>query len=89
MSESSIVSQGYDAVYEATPRSPTLWRIWKEQAAGADYPDEFSHISFVGVGDLQELASSLQIQSHSKFADLACGIGVPPFGWRSKLAPTY
>ena len=42
MTESSIVAQGYDAVYEAMPRSPTLLKIWKDQVAGDDYPDDYT-----------------------------------------------
>lgn len=79
----SIVAQGYDAVYEATPRSPTLWRIWKEQAAGEDYPDDFSHISFVTLSDLRRLADSLRLSRGSTFADLACGMGGPSL-WIAK-----
>jgi ubiquinone/menaquinone biosynthesis C-methylase UbiE len=79
----SIVAQGYDAVYEATPRSPTLWRIWKEQAAGSDYPDDFSHISFVTIADLRELAKALNLSAGSTFADLACGMGGPAL-WIAK-----
>ena len=39
------------------PGSPTLLRIWKEHAAGEDYPDDFSHISFVTLEDLRGLAA--------------------------------
>lgn len=77
MSDASIVAQGYDAVYEATPRSPTLWRIWKEKASGDDYPDDFSHISFVDLADLRALAKALQMSAESTFADVACGMGGP------------
>ena len=59
MTDPSIVAQGYDAVYEAMPRSVTLLRIWKELVAGDDYPDDFSHISFVTLRDLRELAVAL------------------------------
>jgi hypothetical protein len=41
----SIVAQGYDAVYEATPRGRTLARLWKQHAAGEDCPDDFSNMS--------------------------------------------
>ena len=51
MSEPSIVAQGYDAVYEAMPNSTTLRRIWKTIVAGADFPDDFYHISFVTLPD--------------------------------------
>jgi len=83
VTDSSIVAQGYDAVYEATPRSPTLWRIWKEQAAGDEYADEFSHISFVTLTDLRELGEALHLSAESKFADVACGMGGPAL-WIAK-----
>lgn len=88
MSDSSIVAQGYDAVYEATPRSPTLWRIWKEKAAGEDYPDEYSHISFVELADLRALTDALQLSAESTFADLACGMGGPAL-WIAKQTGSH
>jgi len=83
MTESSLVAQGYDAVYEAMPRSPTLLKIWKEQVAGNDYPDAFSHISFLTLPDLRQLAGALQLTSGSNFADIACGMGGPAL-WIAK-----
>ena len=77
MSQPSVVAQGYDAVYEAIPRSPTLLRLWKEHAAGQDYPDAFSHISFITLEDLRHLAGALRLSEGSTFADLACGMGGP------------
>jgi SAM-dependent methyltransferase len=77
MTDPSIIAQGYDAVYEAMPRSPTLLRIWKQHAAGDDYPDAFSHISFVTLGDLRRLADTLALSERSTFADVACGMGGP------------
>ena len=77
MTEPSIVAQGYDAVYEAMPRGPTLARLWKEHAAGADYPDDFSHISFVTVADLRELAAAMRLTGASRFGDIACGMAGP------------
>jgi SAM-dependent methyltransferase len=77
MTDPSIVAQGYDAVYQAMPRSPTLLRIWKELVAGDDYPDEFSHISFVTLRDLRELAQALRLSRESRFSDVACGMGGP------------
>jgi SAM-dependent methyltransferase len=73
----SPVAQGYDTVYEAMPRSPTLLRIWREVVAGEDYPDDFSHISFVTLDDLRTLARALSLSPHSTFADVACGMGGP------------
>lgn len=77
MTEPSIVAQGYDAVYEAMARGPTFPRIWKQYAAGEDYPDNFLHISFVTLKDLKRLASALKISAKSMFADIACGMGGP------------
>ena len=77
MTHPSPVAQGYDAVYEAMPRSPTLLRIWKQHAAGSDYPDAFSHISFVTVDALRRLTGALGLSRRSTFADLACGMGGP------------
>src|SRR3990172_11354008 len=51
--EQNLVSAGYDAVYEATPKSPTLRRLWREHASGADFPDEFANISFVTIPQLK------------------------------------
>lgn len=83
MTDRSIVAQGYDAVYEAMPRSPTLLKIWKDRAAGADYPDDFYHISFLTLGDLRELAAELRLAPGSRFADVACGMGGPSL-WIAK-----
>jgi ubiquinone/menaquinone biosynthesis C-methylase UbiE len=63
MTDPSIVAQGYDAVYEAMPRSPSLLRLWKQHAAGDDYPDDYSHISFVTLDDLRRLADALGLQT--------------------------
>ena len=48
----AIVAAGYDAVYRAVPRSPTLWQIWLDHAVGTDFPGEYSHISFVTLAEL-------------------------------------
>lgn len=71
------VALGYDAVYEATPRSPTLLRIWREHAAGTDFPDEFSHISFVTLEQLRRMVRDLRLQSGDTLVDLACGMAGP------------
>jgi hypothetical protein len=44
--EQDLVAGGYDAVYGAVPKSPTLRRLWRELAEGLDYSEEFGHISF-------------------------------------------
>ena len=77
MTETSIVEQGYDAVYEAMPRSPTLLRIWKEKVVGDDYPDDFYHISFLTLPDLRQLGDALALGKGSRFCDVACGMGGP------------
>src|SRR5207244_9227606 len=77
MTDLSIVAQGYDAVYDAMPRSPTLLRLWKQLVAGPDYPDDFYHISFITLADLRDLAIDLGLSPGSRFSDVACGMGGP------------
>src|SRR5436190_3276667 len=77
MTDPSIVAQGYDAVYDAMPRSPTLLRLWKELVAGDDYPDDFYHISFITLPDLRHLARALNLSPGARFSDVACGMGGP------------
>jgi SAM-dependent methyltransferase len=77
VSENSVVAQGYDAVYQATARGKTFARLWKRHVAGADFPDDFAHISFVTLSDLRELASAMQLSPGSQFCDAACGMGGP------------
>jgi SAM-dependent methyltransferase len=73
----SVVALGYDAVFDATPRSPTLRRLWRELALGGDFPEEFLHISFVTLPQLHRMASDLQIHSGDTLVDLGCGMGGP------------
>jgi ubiquinone/menaquinone biosynthesis C-methylase UbiE len=73
--EANIVSAGYDAVYEATPRSPTLRRTWREHAS--DFPDEFSHISFVTLAQHRRMVTELRLSPGDTLVDLACGMGGP------------
>jgi SAM-dependent methyltransferase len=77
MTDPSIVTQGYDAVYDAMPHSPTLLRLWKQLVAGHDYPDDFYHISFITLPDLRHLARALGLSPGSRFSDVACGMGGP------------
>jgi ubiquinone/menaquinone biosynthesis C-methylase UbiE len=74
---SDIVAAGYDVVYAAMPRSPTLWRVWKQHAAGADFPDELSHISFVTVAELERIAGELRLSTGQTLIDLGCGLAGP------------
>jgi len=72
-----IVADGYDAVYEAIPRAPSLWRIWIDQAIGSDFPDEFSHISFATLADMRRYTEQLQLIDDAVLVDMACGMGGP------------
>jgi ubiquinone/menaquinone biosynthesis C-methylase UbiE len=73
----AIVAAGYDAVYRAVPHSPTLWQIWLDHAVGADFPREFSHISFVTLAELRSLANALRLGDDMTLVDLACGMAGP------------
>jgi SAM-dependent methyltransferase len=75
--EQNLVSMGYDAVFGATPKSPTLRRLWREHASGVDFPDEFSHISFVTIPQLKLMASELGLAPGKTLVDLGCGMGGP------------
>jgi SAM-dependent methyltransferase len=75
--ERNEVSVGYDAVYDAIPRSPTLRRLWSELAAGTDYPEAFMHISFVTLAELRDLATALHLFPRKTVVDLGCGRGGP------------
>ncbi len=76
-SDIEIVAAGYDAVYAAYPASPTLQRIWREKAAGLDYPWDFGHISFVTLAEVTRIAHELRLSSGAMFVDLGCGMGGP------------
>jgi SAM-dependent methyltransferase len=73
----SLVETGYDAVYDAMPRSPTLRRLWREHAAGLDFPDEFAHISFVTIAQLRRMADELHLSRGNMLVDLGCGMAGP------------
>ncbi len=73
----SLVEAGYDAVYAAMPGSPTLRRLWREHAAGLDFPDEFAHISFVTIAQLRRMAGELRLSPEKTLVDLGCGMGGP------------
>ena len=72
-----IVAPGYDAVYAAMFASPTLRGIWREHAAGMDYPEEFGHISFVTLPELARVAGELRLSSDSTLVDAGCGLAGP------------
>jgi ubiquinone/menaquinone biosynthesis C-methylase UbiE len=76
-SSHEIVASGYDAVYEAMPRSETLRRIWREHAIGPGYPEAFEHISFLTMTEMRRMADALRLAPGSHLVDLACGAGGP------------
>jgi len=78
-----LVASGYDAFYAAWGRSPTLRRIWREHVTGPDYPEEFAHISFLPLAQLQALAAGLNLAADQLLVDLACGAGGPGL-WMAK-----
>jgi SAM-dependent methyltransferase len=75
--EQDLLTGGYDAVYGATPNSPTLRRIWHEIAEGPDFPEEFGHISFVTLPELQRMAAELRLSPGDTLVDLGCGMAGP------------
>ncbi|MEX1255582.1 MAG: methyltransferase domain-containing protein [Dehalococcoidia bacterium] len=77
MMDEEIVSVGYDAVYKAMPKSPTLRRLWREHACGLDFPEEFAHISFVTLPELRRIETELRLTPDDTFVDLGCGMAGP------------
>jgi SAM-dependent methyltransferase len=75
--DSNLVEAGYDAVYAAMPTSPTLRRLWREHAAGLEFPEELPHISFVTVSQLQRMARELHLSPERTLVDLGCGMSGP------------
>src|SRR5256885_16909180 len=75
--EEQRVAAGYDVVYDALPKSRTFARIWREHAAGADFPAGFEHISFVTLAELRRMADALQLSANAPLVDLARGMGGP------------
>lgn len=84
--ERDIVASGYDAVYAAMPKSPTLRRIWREHAAGTDYPEEFGHISFITLQELRRMTAELRLSPNGSLVDLGCGMGGPALWVASETA---
>ena len=78
-----LVADGYEAFYAAWGRSPTLRQIWRDHVTGADYPEEFAHISFVTGAQLSVLTESLSLSSGAVLVDVACGAGGPGL-WAAK-----
>lgn len=72
-----LIQTGYNAVYAGTPNSPTLRKLWHQHAEGPEFPEEFGHISFVTVPQLQRMAAELRLSPGDTLADLGCGQGGP------------
>ena len=73
----ALIQNGYNAVYAGTPSSPTLRKLWHENAEGLDFPDEFGHISFVTVLQLKRMAGELRLGAGDTLVDLGCGRAGP------------
>ena len=58
-------------------KSPTLRRVWHEYAEGRDFPQEFGHISFTTLPELQRMAKELRLGAADSFVDLGCGLAGP------------
>jgi SAM-dependent methyltransferase len=71
------VLEGYDAVYDALPRSEAFSRLWRVNAYRGDFPEQFAHIGFLTVPEAQRLRELLRIRPGEMLADLACGTGGP------------
>ncbi len=75
--EQDLIAGGYDAVYAAVPNSPTLRRIWHEMAEDVDFPEEFAHISFTTLPELERMATELRLNPGDTLVDLGCGMAGP------------
>ena len=78
-----LVASGYDAFYAAWGQSPTLRQIWRRHVTGEDYPEDFAHISFLPLAQLQALTTALDLRADETLVDLACGAGGPGL-WAAK-----
>jgi SAM-dependent methyltransferase len=78
-----VVLDGYDSIYDALPRGETFNRLWRTNAYGGDFPEEFAHIGFFTVTEAQRMRELLQIGTGDVLADLACGAGGPGL-WMAK-----
>ena len=75
-----LVASGYEAFYARWGQSPTLRQIWRQHVTGADYPEEFAHVSFLPLGQLRSLVRGLALTADQLLVDLACGAGVRACG---------
>jgi SAM-dependent methyltransferase len=77
------VVDGYDAVFDALPRSETFNRLWRTHAYGGDFPEQFAPLGFLTLPEAQRLHELLQIAPRDVLVDLACGAGGPGL-WMTK-----
>jgi SAM-dependent methyltransferase len=78
-----VVLDGYDSIYDALPRGEIFSRLWRTNAYGGEFPEEFAHIGFLKVAEAQRMRELLQLGTGDVFADLACGAGGPGL-WMAK-----
>lgn len=78
-----VVLDGYDAIYDGLLRGETFNRLWRTNAYGGDFPEEFAHIGFLTVAEAQRMHELLQVGPGDALADLACGAGGPGL-WMAK-----
>lgn len=71
------VRDGYDAVYDVLGRSETFNRIWRTNAYGEDFPEEFAHISFLTLTEGRKVVDALDLDEGAVLVDVACGAGGP------------
>ena len=72
-----ILETGYNAFYAKWGSSPTLRSLWRQHVAGQDFPEQFDHISFLRLADLESLRRGLDLAPGTTLVDLACGAGGP------------
>jgi SAM-dependent methyltransferase len=78
-----VVLDAYDSIYDALPRGESFNRLWRTNAYGEEFPEEFAHIGFLTVAEAQRMRELLQLGTGGVLADLACGSGGPGL-WMAK-----
>ena len=68
---------GYNVVYAALAKGPTLHRIWREHVLGPEYPAGFEHLSFLTFAELRRMAAELRLGAGTTLVDLGCGSAGP------------
>jgi ubiquinone/menaquinone biosynthesis C-methylase UbiE len=72
-----LLRDGYDAFYESAPGSELLQQLWATHAMGTEFPQAFSHISFLTMEEAESLSSASGLGAGDHLVDLACGTGGP------------